>query len=412
MPWGWIRSALVRGAAASSLVCATAVFAQSASPVPAWDQVVAKARGQTVHWNAWAGDERTNAFIAWVGEQVKARYGVTVNHVRLKDTSEAVTRVVAEKAAGRERDGTVDLIWINGPNFLSLKTQKLLYGPFAEALPNFKYVDTMNKRSNVIDFTTPVEGLAAPWRMAQIVFVYDSARIKDARTLPRSARDLAEWTRTNPGRTTHPNVRNFLGSTFLKQALYELAPDPNVLQQPATDENFERVTSPLWAWYDTLRPNLWRQGRQYPENGPAQRQLMNDGEIDLMISFNPSEAAVAITNGLLPPTARTFVFSSGTIGNTSFVAIPFNSPNKEGALVVANFLLEPATQAQAQDIKNMGSFTVLDLKKISAADRAKFDALTPSPALPSGEDLGKPLLEPHASWMTRITAEWERRYTK
>jgi putative thiamine transport system substrate-binding protein len=248
--------------------------------------------------------------------------------------------------------------------------------------------------------------------MAQIVFVYDSARIRETKALPRSARDLAEWARANPGRTTHPAVRNFLGATFLKQALYELAPDPAVLQQPATDENFDRVTAPLWSWYDKLRPNMWRQGRQFPENGPAQRQLMNDGEIDLMISFNPSEAAVAISKGQLQPTARSFAFGSGTIGNTSFVAIPFNSPNKEGALVVANFLLEPATQAQAQDIKNMGSFTVLDLGKLAAADRALFDALTPSPALPTAAELGKPLLEPHSSWMTRITAEWERRYTK
>ena len=29
-----------------------------------------KARGQTVNFNAWAGDEKTNAFIAWVGEEV------------------------------------------------------------------------------------------------------------------------------------------------------------------------------------------------------------------------------------------------------------------------------------------------------------------------------------------------------
>ena len=404
------RRAFARGALV--LLAAFSSFAFAQANPPAWDQIVAKARGQTVYWNAWAGDENTNAYIAWVGEQVKTRYGVTVNHVRLKDTSEAVTRVVAEKAGGRETNGTVDLIWINGPNFLSLKAQKLLYGPFVESLPNFKYVDTVNKRSNVIDFTTPVEGLAAPWRMAQIVFVYDSARIKDAKTLPRSARDLAQWARANPGRTTHPGVRNFLGATFLKQALYELAPDPAVLQQPATDENFDRVTAELWAWYDRLHTNLWRQGRQFPENGPAQRQLMNDGEIDMMISFSPSEAAVAITKGLLPPTVRTFAFASGTIGNTSFVAIPFNSPNKEGAQVVANFLLEPATQAQAQDIKNMGSFSVLDLGKLAAADRARFDALTPSPALPSPAELGKPLLEPHASWMTRITAEWERRYTK
>jgi putative thiamine transport system substrate-binding protein len=394
------------------LSCFVPLAAQAQDSPAGWDAVVAKARGQTVHWNAWAGDERTNAFIAWVGQQVKDRYGVTVNHVRLKDTAEAVTRVVAEKAAGRDTNGTIDLIWINGPNFLSLKTQGLLHGPITQRLPNFRFVDTAGKRSNVIDFTTPVDGFASPWRMAQVVFVYDSARIRDKGALPRSARELADWARAHPGRLTHPNVRNFLGATFLKQALYELVPDPAVLQQPATDATFDAMTAPLWAWYERLHPHLWRQGRQFPENGPAQRQLMNDGEIDVMISFSPSEAAVAIENGLLPKSARTFTFARGTIGNTSFVAIPYNSPNKEGALVVANFLLEPATQARAQDIRNMGSFNVLDLAKLPAADRARFETLTSSPALPTAAELGRPLLEPHASWMTRITAEWERRYTR
>ncbi len=30
-----------------------------------WEDTVAAARGQTVYWNAWGGDERTNDFIAW-----------------------------------------------------------------------------------------------------------------------------------------------------------------------------------------------------------------------------------------------------------------------------------------------------------------------------------------------------------
>lgn len=72
-----------------------------------WKEVEAKARGQTVFWNAWGGDERINAYIAWAGEQVAARYGVTVRHVKLADTSEAVARVVAEKAAGRDRKSVV-----------------------------------------------------------------------------------------------------------------------------------------------------------------------------------------------------------------------------------------------------------------------------------------------------------------
>ena len=374
-----------------------------------WADVLAKAKGQTVYWNAWAGDEKTNAFIAWAGDEVNRRYGVKIQHVRLKDTAEAVTRVVAEKAAGRSTEGTVDLIWINGPNFLAMKQQNLLFGPFTQVMPNWQLVDTVNKRSNVIDFTIPVEGLESPWRLAQIVFVYDSKRIKD---VPKSVPDLLEWAKKNPGRLTHPSVRNFLGATFLKQALFELAPDSRVLQSAATDANFPMVTAALWAWYEQLRPNLWRQGTQFPENGPAQRQLLNDGEIDMMISFNPSEAAVSIAGGLLPDSVRTFVFAKGTIGNTSFVAIPYNAAHKEGAMVVANFLLEPATQAYAQDYRQMGNFTVLDLAKLSAADRKRFDELPKSPALPTNAELGTTLLEPHASWMTRITAEWERRYTK
>ena len=337
---------------------------------------------------------------------------MTVQHVRLKDTAEAVTRVIAEKSAGRNDGGSVDLIWINGPNFLAMKQQGLLYGPVTQALPNYRFVDTVNKRSNVIDFTTPVDGLAVPWRLAQIVFVYDSARLRNPAELPRSAAAMLDWARKHPGRLTHPNVANFLGSTFLKQALHDLTPDPAVLQQPATDANFAAVSAPLWAWYEQLRPLLWRKGQQFPENGQAQRELLNDGEIDITVSFDPTEAPVAVEAGLLPKTVRTFTFTRGTIGNTSFVAIPYNAKAKEGALVLANFLIEPATQARAQDIQHVGSINVLDLGKLGAAERKAFDQQSENPAMPSAADLGAPRLEPHASWMTRITAEWQKRYTR
>ena len=403
-------SVLSRLALASAVLAALLCgVAPAGAQDPAWSDVVARARGQTVRWNAWAGDEKTNEFIAWVGDEVGKRYGLKVVHVKLKDTAEAVTRVVAEKAAGRDVGGSVDLVWINGANFLAMKEQKLLFGPYAERLPNWRYVDTAGKRSNLIDFTIPHEGYESPWRMAQIVFVRDGRRVGDP---PSSVAALGAWAKAHPGRFTHPNVRNFLGSTFLKQALYELAPDPSVLQRPATDANFAATTAPMWAWYDALKPNLWRGGAQFPENGPAQRQLMNDGEIDVMVSFNPSEAAVSASAGLLPDSVRTFTFAKGTIGNTSFVAIPYNASAREGAMVVANFLLEPATQARAQDVRQMGNFTVLDLAKLAPADRRRFDELPRHPALPTNAELGATLLEPHPSWMTRITAEWERRYTK
>ena len=67
-----------------------------------WDAVLAAARGQEVHWNAWGGSTTTNDFIAWVGERVAEEHGVTLTQVKLADTAEAVSRVLAEKQAGRD----------------------------------------------------------------------------------------------------------------------------------------------------------------------------------------------------------------------------------------------------------------------------------------------------------------------
>jgi len=249
--------------------------------------------------------------------------------------------------------------------------------------------------------------MASPWRLAQIVFVYDSARISD---IPRSIPDFLDWAKAHPGRFAHPDVRDFLGVTFLKQALYELAPNPDVLHSPATDGNFDEVTAPLWTWYDALKPLLWRQGRQFPQNGPAARQLLADGEIDMLVSFDPAEAAAWVDAGLAPDTVRAFTLDKGTIGNTSFVAIPYNSANKNAAMVVANFLLDPAVQARAQDTRHLGSFTVLDLDTLDANQRRLFEQLPSNPALPSNADLRLALPEPHPSWMTRIADEWMHRY--
>lgn len=401
----------IKSLAAGLAVLLWAPWSAAAGESLNWDQITTKARGQTVYFSAWAGDTQTNDFIAWVGEEALRRYGVKLDQVKLRDTSEAVTRVVAEKTAGRDSGGSVDLIWINGPNFLAMKQQNLLFGPFATALPNWRYVDTTSKPSNLVDFTVPVDGFEAPWRMAQIVFIYDSARTP-AQTLPKSMAAMVAWAKSHPGRLTHPNVRNFLGSTFLKQALYEFAPDPAVLQRPATDDDFAKVTAPLWAWYDSLKPTLWRGGKEFPASGPAQDQLLSDGEIDLSISFNPAAAAVAIKNGTLRESARVYVLDKGTIGNTSFVAIPYNAAHKEAAMVVANLLLSPEVQARAQDPKTMGNFTVLDLAKLDPEQRSLFQRPADAAGLPTNSELGAALLEPHPSWMTRLTDEWEKRYVK
>ena len=375
-----------------------------------WNATLEAARGQTVFWNAWGGDERINAYIAWVGTRVAEDHGVTLRHVKLTDTGEAVSRVLAEKTAGRADGGTIDLIWINGENFAAMKAQDLLYGPFVEQLPNHALIDFEVKPTTLVDFTVPTDGLEAPWGMAKFNFIFDSARIQSP---PQNAAALAVWSAMNRSRFTYPAPPDFLGSTFLKQALIELTEDPAILQAEVPDEaTFRAVTTPLWRYLETLHPFMWRDGESFPASGPAQRQLLNDGEVDIALSFHPSETSSLIADGQLPESARVFVFPEGTIGNTHFVAIPFNASNVEGALVVANFLLSPEAQARKQSSEVWGDDTVLDLAKLAPDQRRFFDDLPKGPATLAPDALGPVLPEPHPSWMTKIEAEWLARYSR
>ncbi len=373
-----------------------------------WSKIETKAQGQTVYWNAWGGSELINEYIAWVGKRVWDDNKITLKHVKITDTADVVSRVLAEKTAGKDAEGSVDLVWINGENFASMKTNGLLFGPFSENLPNYPLVDTENKATTTIDFTNPVDGLEAPWGMAKFNFIYDSAKVDQ---IPNSSEELLAWAKNNSGRFTYPSPPDYLGSTFLKQVLVESVDDLKILRQAATDETeFKKTTATLWDYLDQLHPALWRDGKQFPVSSSAQQQLLDDGEVDIHLSFNPGAASSLIKSGELAPSVRTFVFDKGTIGNTHFIAIPYNSSSKEAAMIVANFLMSPEAQARKQDPEYWGDDTVLSIAKLSAEDQKIFSAIELGVATLPPQDLGPTLLEPHPSWMERIEKEWLTRY--
>lgn len=392
---------------AAALAAAPALAAADAPDPTDWPAVATAARGQTVYFHAWGGDPRINAYIAWVDDQARACCGVAVQHVKLADTADAVARVLAEKAAGRDAGGAVDLIWINGENFAAMKDAGLLFGPWAEALPNRPLVDLAGKPALSADFTVAVDGLESPWSMAQFVYYHDAARLPDP---PRDMAALLDWALANPGRFAHPAPPDFMGATFLKQALLELTPDPAVLARPASTVDYDAATAPLWAWLDRLTPALWRGGRAFPANGPRLRQLMADGEVDLAFAFGPGEAAAAIANFELPDTVRSVAPANGGVGNASFVAIPYNASAKAGAMVVADLLLSPRAQARKLDPAHWGAQTVLDVAALPPQDRALFDAVRPGPGWLTPQELGPALPEPHPSWVARLEQDWAARY--
>ena len=377
-----------------------------------FDTLADRARGQTVYFNAWGGSPTVNGYIAWAGDQVKARYGITLVHVKLTDTADAVARILAEKTAGKTAGGSVDLVWVNGENFASLKRQNLLRDDeWAFSLPSFSFTDPAALPGLTSDFATPTDGLESPWGRAQLVFGYDTAYVPRP---PRSATALADWLKQdgNQGRFTFPLPPDFTGTSFLKQVLLEVSPDRSVFDAPAPSDKAETdaALAPLWAWLDDVLPYLWREGRHYPANYTDMVRMLGDGEVAIAMAFNPSKFSNDISAGVLPDTVRTYIHDGGTLANVHFVAIPFNANASEGARVVADFLLSPEAQLRKANPDIWGDPTVLSMARLSADDAAAFAALPRGIATLSDAELSASLAEPHPSWVAVIERGWAARY--
>ncbi len=369
-----------------------------------WKAVEANAKGQEVFFNAWGGGDTINAFIQWAGGEVLKRNGVKVTHVKLVDTGEAVKRVRDEVTAGK-KDGTVDLIWINGENFKTMKTEKLLFGPFVAGLPSFANVDTKGKPTTLQDFSESVDGLESPWGMAQLTFFADGAKVK---TPPLSMMELLAFAKANPGRVTYSAPPDFHGTTFIKQVMVEAIADIGIFAKPIDKAGFDSaVAKPLYDYLDLLKPSLWREGKQYPKTQAEITQMVADGELMIGMTFNPNESANLVASGKLPKSTFGWQNTSGTIGNTHFVAIPVNAKAKEGAQVFANFLLSPEAQAKKADIKVWGDPTVLDVAKLRGDDAKAFAAGMGPGAVTIP---GPAILEPHASFVKLIEESWLAKY--
>ncbi len=368
-----------------------------------WAQVQARAAGNTVYFDAWGGDQAVNRYLVWVSDQVRLQFAIRLVQVKVTDIAEAVTRITAEAAAGRRHGGSSDLLWINGANFASLQKAGLLYGPWADRLPNSGLIDTRGNPTTVTDFQIPTRGYELAWGTSRFSLFYDAKAVAH---VPRNIAELLAWIRAHPGRFTYPRPPNFLGTSFLKQLLILTVPEHAALARPVAAD-FKRVTAPVWVWLDAARPFLWRHGRLYPPSGPAQTELLATGEVDWTMSFNPLDMARAIQTGEMPDSIRRMAFAQGTLANSHFLAIPFNSSHVDAALVVANFLISPAAQARKADVSVWGDPTVLDPTRLPKVDGRR----AAEPADPSDTGANEPLvpdLDP--SWMTALEQEWLRRY--
>ena len=405
-------------------VISSSISASTASPttddlnqnLSSWQQIEAQGKNQDVYFHAWGGDPQINAYLQWAAEQVDDKYNINLVHVKLSDTSEAVSRVLAEKSANNNDEGSVDLIWINGANFATMSENSLLLKQWANKLPNFALTDPENNPAVNFDFGVPTNGMEAPWGQASLTFYYDSLSTNKS---PTTLNQLVNWTAQNPGRFSYPKPPDFLGMSFLKYALVMLHEQHDAktgentkaqLNLPATEQNTDIILAPLWTFLDDLHPTLWRKGEQFVQTGAHMRRLVDDTELSLAFTFSAPEVPAAVQRYDLPESIRSYAMSDGSLSNTHFVAIPYNASHPQAAQLVANFLLSPEAQAKKQTPDIWGDKTVLVPSTLNPEQQALFKDNKPHPSALPFDSIKRTVSEPHPSWVDAIMQGWQARY--
>lgn len=368
-----------------------------------YPEIEERAHGGTVRFYMWGGSDTVNSWIdGFVTDRMRERFGIDVERVPM-DAAVFVSKLFTEKEAGL-KEGTIDVLWINGENFRTARQADLLLGPFTHKLPNFvRYVDPP---SAAIDAGFPVDGYEAPYGRAQFNFDYDSARLSSP---PRSFDELAGWVQQHPGRFTYPQPPDFTGSAFVRQAFYALTGGHEQYLRGFDRDLFARNAPALWEYLNRIEPFLWQEGRSYPRDLAAQDALFERGEIDFTMSFTQTNAATRIAQGRYPETVRSFVMTDGSLFNTHFLAIPFNAPNASAGIVLINFLLSPEAQYSKNRLENWGDFTVLSVDRLPSEYREAFAALDLGDSTVSLEDFvryGVP--EIPAEYWEALKEGWDR----
>jgi putative spermidine/putrescine transport system substrate-binding protein len=130
------------------------------------------------------------------------------------------------------------------------------------------------------------------------------------------------------------------------------------------------------------------------------------------MSYNPQLAQRQIEKGLYPESTRTYLLDGGTLNNTHYVAIPFNSPNKAGAQVVANFLESPEAQLKKQDPSGWGDLTALQTDRLPENVQKDFAELSGKATLSTDKLQENRVPEARTEWLLALEDGWQEKVLK
>lgn len=357
-----------------------------------------------------AVDHSNGEAIEWLrgtfSEYLKSEYQVT-----LKLVEQSLTKTVAELTDEKRREvtnGQVDIILIENNGFKEAYENGILYGPFADKLPNIKSTIGLNALSYVAKEGIDTGHYWVPYGRKQLTFIYNQDVFYET---PENIEGLKLIMEENKGTITYPDPRKSEeGLAFVLSIIGESLDFEPYLSGNFKQAAFLTAIQPGMDQLMAMKPMLKDSGMVYPASLQALDDLFINGGLSVSYTMDMNYVTDKLREYEYPEGASTFVIPSGVATFYEGAVIAYNSVNKSGAMVVLNALLSPEMQASKCDPKGWGSLPVYEMDIVTEEALTPFKSIklkgTTVKALEYIE-AAKPEFSPQM--IAVILAEWERR---
>jgi len=255
--------------------------------------------------------------------------------------TQTLAKVVASKVT--RKDPGLDLI--DGGMTTTLGAAGLLWKPTTGLLPNLKNVPTVlikNGKNGI------------PYRASTVLLAYNSKNVKNP---PKTLNELLTWIKANPGKFTYnaPSGGGS-GSAFVQTVLDSFLTTKEIQTlQTVANKSLQAKWAKGWETLRGLNKFTYGQNGTYPINNAATLDLLSKGLVDMGPVWS-DQIASAIKAGTMPKDVKTTTISNPSFtGGPAFLGIPANSPNRNGARLLVNWVLSKT----AQDLIVSGSMNGL-----------------------------------------------------
>ncbi len=364
----------------STLVsCKTAdILSGQEVPDKDWNLIESSAEGTVLNlYTTELDEEQKNWLSGKFKKELFQNYSITLNVKKL--SFEDVMTSLDEDVINEVYRGQIDLILLKDNEFTLLKEKDYLYRKISQKIPNndefFNLLDTeINSEHGTL-----LDDFAIAFGRKQFILVFDEDELE---SYPHTTEELLEFLKENKKSFTYPNPSlDKTGAEFVRTVIYEIVGKDSMME--LLDPS---ITISESLVYDKIKPALdyLNELDRYllkDEGGYFKRledidQLFLEGELMFSMASNFSNTNTAIMDEYFPDGAMSFIFDEGTIGDTTYFAVPMNSSNKSGALVAINEAISIDMQLSKYDPKIWGNLPVIDLNLLSEVQAERFKKIS------------------------------------